>query len=162
MSTNTTTDRERVANLLDRLAGVTEALTQASATLDEPGTQPAPPPPPPAAPVAPKRESKRERRNRSKGKGTVTQLPTPPAPEPAEEPTYQIKNPDAESTFKQKVKIMSIGTVNGHKPVMLGKEGSDIREFWSFLTKQEASDAISTLLEPASFTFSNGVTIDPK
>lgn len=88
-----------------------------------------------------------------------------------DEPDARTVDLEGPVTYKQLRCLAGITApaLDGQRIAYMGPEGSAVREYWAFLTKQEASDAISTLKGTISekvgkqaFEFSNGLTIAPR
>lgn len=93
------------------------------------------------------------------------EAPAPPVVEPkskAETSGPTLKTPDANATFRQlkALSALTAKTAKGGRIRYLG--GDNVRSYWSFLTMQEAHDAIDALKGSKAFTFSNGLTVQPK
>ena len=67
-------------------------------------------------------------------------------------------------TYKQLRALVGMTgpAADGQRIAYMGPVGSPVREYWTFLTKQEASDAISALKAKKPFEYSNGLTIRPR
>ena len=81
-----------------------------------------------------------------------------------DEPDKRTTNLQGPVTFKQLKALsgLTAPALDGRRVVYIGPEGSEVREYWEFLTKQEASDAISALKVRQAYEFSNGLTIAPR
>lgn len=95
-----------------------------------------------------------------------TQAPPKPRPPtaPAVEATAKTVDLRGPVTYKQLRALagLSAPASNGNRIAWMGKEGTPQRKYWSFLQKQEASDAITALKEGTPYKFSNDFTVRPR
>lgn len=94
-----------------------------------------------------------------------TQAPAKPRPSaPTAISTTKTVDLRGPVTYKQLRALagLSAPASNGNRIAWMGKEGTPQRKYWSFLTKQEASDAITALKGGTPYVFSNAFTVRPR
>lgn len=97
-------------------------------------------------------------------KGATPPPLTGKAKVPEDGPDARTTDLEGPVTYKQLRMLVGITgpASDGQRIAYMGPVGSAVRDYWSFLTKQEASDAISALKAKGPFEYSNGLTIRPR